>query len=185
MSLVCGTLAACCTSVACKPKLYNLLPCSMLQPVLLANLPFYSLYRSCPDASHLNPADRPRTTLRSSLVASDFTLPRSRRRPASPGPRSELARPGRRVRRRLVRNGQQPYATSQRQASDAEMILNALERSISARDHSGQSTSCEHRWLTHATLCVIAQKCMHCVLLFGTNATYICHGALAVWHVHL
>lgn len=102
-------------------------------------------------------AGRPRTRLRSSLVASDFTLPRGRRRAASPGAGSVLGRQGRRVRRRLVRSGQESFVRGQgrdqRQASDADMILNALERSISSRDHSGLSTSSEHRYsIQHSIL---------------------------------
>jgi len=94
-------------------------------------------------------ARRPQRSTRATLVASDFTLPRSRRRASSPGARSELARP-RRVRRRLVRSGEglQPRrsgGSSQRLGSDADSILNALERSISARDNAGLSTSTEHR----------------------------------------
>ncbi|KAL0044597.1 hypothetical protein WJX82_002114 [Trebouxia sp. C0006] len=99
----------------------------------------------------LTAARRPQRSTRSTLVASDFTLPRSRRRASSPGARSELARP-RRVRRRLVRSGEglQPRrsgGSSQRLGSDADSILNALERSISARDNAGLSTSTEHRRL--------------------------------------
>lgn len=113
-------------------------------------------------------ADQPRTRLRSSLVASDFTLPRSSRRAASPGARSEFARSGRRVRRRLVRSGQEPYARqgrSERQASDADMILNALERSISSRDHSGLSTSSEQRCSMHFDLLIMPYPCrVHCTI---------------------
>lgn len=99
----------------------------------------------------LTAARRPQRSTRTTLVASDFTLPRSRRRASSPGARSELARP-RRVRRRLVRSGEglqarRPGGSSQRHGSDADSILNALERSISARDNAGLSTSTEHRRL--------------------------------------
>lgn len=95
-------------------------------------------------------ARRPRR-VPSALVASDFTLPRSRRRASSPGARSELSsRSTRRVRRRLVRSGDrlQPGRSgggTQRLDSDADSILNALERSITARDHAGLSTTAEHR----------------------------------------
>ncbi|KAL0039333.1 hypothetical protein WJX79_003775 [Trebouxia sp. C0005] len=98
----------------------------------------------------LTAARRPQRSTRTTLVASDFTLPRSRRRASSPGARSEISRP-RRVRRRLVRSGEglQPRRSggSQRHGSDADSILNALERSISARDNAGMSTSTEHRRL--------------------------------------
>lgn len=118
-------------------------------------------------------AGRPRTRLRSSLVASDFTLPRGRRRAASPGAGSVLARRGRRVRRRLVRSGQESFVRGQgrdqRQASDADMILNALERSISSRDHSGLSTSSEHRYsIEHSLLsrCCASRAAAHVDLRF-------------------
>lgn len=94
-------------------------------------------------------ARRPQRSTRSNLVASDFTLPRRRRRASSPGARSELSRT-RRVRRRLVRSGdglqpQRSGSGSQHLGGDADSILNALERSISARDHAGLSTTTEHR----------------------------------------
>ena len=98
----------------------------------------------------MDAAERPQRRARSSLVASDFTLPRSRRRASSPGARSELSSRSRRVRRRLVRSGDRPqperaFSGSQRLGSDGDSILNALERSISARDHAGLSTTAEHR----------------------------------------
>ena len=112
-------------------------------------------------------ARRPRR-VPSALVASDFTLPRSRRRASSPGARSELSsRSTRRVRRRLVRSGDrlQPGRSgggTQRLDSDADSILNALERSLNARDHAGLSTTTEHRCgsCTIACICICRHHCL-------------------------
>ena len=110
-------------------------------------------------------ARRPRRTP-SSLVASDFTLPRSRRRASSPGARSELrGRSTRRVRRRLIRSGDrlQPGrlgSGTQRLDTDADSILNALERSITARDHAGLSTTAEHRCANTESITVTTAECI-------------------------
>lgn len=108
-------------------------------------------WQNCLNQDELCSAARRPQRIRSPLIASDFTLPRSRRRASSPGARSELS--SRRVRRRLVRSGDrlQPGRSGSRTQqldSDADSILNALERSISARDHAGLSTTAEHRSVT-------------------------------------
>ena len=125
-------------------------------------------------------ASRPRRTP-SSLVASDFTLSRSRRRPSSPGARSELSgRSTRRVRRRVVRSGDglQPGRSGsgpQRLESDADSILNALERSITARDHAGLSTTVEHRCVSCQHRNSTAQNCAkHMMCLNHCALTSLC-----------
>ena len=135
----------------------------------------------------MNAAQRPQRRARSSLIASDFTLPRSRRRASSPGARSELSGRSRRVRRRLVRSGdrlqpERSLSGSQRLGSDADSILNALERSISARDYAGLSTTAEHRFAI--CYCNNSALQMHHHSTLGTSVCLLPDDWFCLQHLH-